>query len=56
MGWATRKVAGMMTVIMEMEARDEGMHTSLRTKLKNTDTLLLYNGITKTTGVSDDEV
>ena len=56
MGWTTRKVAGMMTVNLEVEARDEGMHTSLKTKLKNTDTLLLYNGVTKTTGLSDDEV
>ena len=56
MGWTTRKVAGMMTVNLEVEARDEGMFTSLKTKLKNTDNLLLYNGVTKTKGLSDDEV
>merc|ERR1712241_33891 len=55
MGWTTRKVAGMMTVNLEVEARDEGLFTSLKTKLKNTDTLLLYSGVTKTTGLSDDE-
>ena len=56
MGWTTRKVAGMMTVNLEVEARDEGMFTSLKTKLKNTDNLLLYSGVTKTKGLSDDEV
>merc|ERR1711953_1337214 len=55
MGWTTRKVAGMMTVNLEVEARDNGMFTSLKTKLKNTDTLLLYDGVTKTKGLSDDE-
>ena len=45
-----------MTVNLEVEARDEGMFTSLKTKLKNTDNLLLYNGVTKTKGLSDDEV
>merc|ERR1711931_569961 len=55
MGWTTRKVAGMMTVNLEVEARDEGLFTSLKTKLKNTDTLLLYSGVTKTKGLSDDE-
>merc|ERR1712189_133093 len=38
-----------------VEARDNGMFTSLKTKLKNTDTLLLYDGVTKTKGLSDDE-
>ena len=56
MGWTTRKVAGMMTVNLEVEAREEGMFTALKTKLKNTDNLLLYNGVTKTKGLSDDEV
>merc|ERR1711935_592892 len=55
MGWTTRKVAGMMTVNLEVEARDKGMFTSLKTKLKNTDNLLLYSGVTKTKGLSDDE-
>merc|ERR1712189_148959 len=31
-----------------VQARDNGMFTSLKTKLKNTDTLLLYDGVTKT--------
>ena len=56
MGWATRNVAALMTVNLEVEARDEGMFTSLKTKLKNTDNLLLYSGVTKTKGLSDDEV
>merc|ERR1712235_39407 len=55
MGWATRNVAALMTVNLEVEARDEGMFTSLKTKLKNTDNLLLYSGVTKTKGLSDDE-
>ena len=56
MGWATRNIAALMTVNLEVEARDEGMFTSLKTKLKNTDNLLLYSGVTKTKGLSDDEV
>merc|ERR1711893_539006 len=44
-----------MTGNLEVEARDEGMFTSLKTKLKNTDNLLLYSGVTKTKGLSDDE-
>merc|ERR1711868_22994 len=55
MGWATRNVAALMTVNLEVEARDDGMFTSLKTKLKNTDNLLLYSGVTKTKGLSDDE-
>ena len=56
MGWTVRKVAGMMDVFLDIEAKDEGLFTSLKTKLKNTDNLLLYSGVTKTKGLSDDEV
>jgi len=55
MGWTTRKVAGMMDVYLDIEAKDDGLATSLKTKLKNTDNLLLYSGVTKTKGLSDDE-
>merc|ERR1712142_35964 len=55
MGWTVRKVAGMMDVFLDIEARDDGLYTSLKTKLKNTDNLLLYSGVTKTKGLSDDE-
>merc|ERR1712126_677435 len=55
MGWTVRKVAGMMDVFLDIEAKDEGLFTSLKTKLKNTDNLLLYSGVTKTKGLSDDE-
>ena len=56
MGWTVRKVAGMMDVFLDIEAKDDGLFTSLKTKLKNTDNLLLYSGVTKTKGLSDDEV
>merc|ERR1712141_245449 len=55
MSWTVRKVAGMMDVFVDMEAKSDGILSSLKTKLKNTDTLLLYSGVTKTKGLSDDE-
>merc|ERR550519_735082 len=55
MSWTVRKVAGLMDVYVDMEAQSDGILSSLKTKLKNTDTLMLYSGVTKTKGLSDDE-
>ena len=46
-GWIARKIASLITFKLEIEAQDEGLFTSLQTKLRSIDQLLLYSGVTK---------
>ena len=46
-----RTIYGLMTIRLEIEAQDEGIFTSVKTRFRKNENLLLYNGITKPKGL-----
>ena len=54
--WPVRKVAGMMNVTMEIDARDDGLFVAVKTKLKNSEVLILYNGISHDKGLDGEDI
>ena len=56
MGWAIRKIASLMTIKLSFEAREEGIFSTLKTKIKSNELLYLYDGVTYSTGLNKSEV
>ena len=56
MGWALRKIAGLMTVQLSLEAQEDGIISTLKTRIKSNKVLNLYEGVTHTTGLKASEV
>ena len=42
MGWALRKIAGLMTVQLSLEAQEDGIISTLKTRIKSNKVLNLY--------------
>ena len=55
-GYIVRKTAAMMTVRTEVVVKDEGLHFSTKTKLKNFDSLLPWTGSSTQKGMADEPV
>ena len=53
--WPIRKIAGIMEVRMIIEARQNELFISVKTKIKNLENLINYNGVSHLTGY-DNEV
>ncbi|CBY30895.1 unnamed protein product [Oikopleura dioica] len=55
-GWATRKIANMMDVHIEITCNADSMHFSTKTKLKSMESTLPYTGSSDQKGFSDEVI
>merc|ERR1719153_848436 len=54
-GWMTRKMANVMAVHLEVEARIDGIFMLVKTKIRNQEVWLLYDQVNKRKGLTNDE-
>merc|ERR1712193_40334 len=55
-GWATRKIANMMDVHIEITCNADSIHFSTKTKLKSMESTLPYTGTSDQKGFSDEVI
>ena len=55
--WPIRKIVGIMDITLIIEARQDGLFISVKTKIKNFENLINYTGVSHLNGLaSDNEV